>query len=132
MAVEYRNDTVPTAEAIAELYDVAGLRRPTTDLNRIRRMYAGSNLIWSAWSDTRLVGILRGWTDDSYDGYICDLAVHPDYQNQGVGRALLDHVQTGRPDVQFVLRASPLAKDYYGHIGWQRIENGWFWPREPW
>lgn len=132
MAVEYRNDIVPPVEDIAELYDAADLRRPTADVERIRRMYAGSNLVWSAWSDNRLIGILRGWTDGAYDGYVCDLAVHPDYQNQSVGRSLLDHVRSGRPHVQFVLRASPLAKDYYEHIGWQKIENGWFWPREPW
>jgi hypothetical protein len=32
--------------------------------------------------------------------------------------------------VQWVLRASKIAADYYQHIRWQKIENGWSWPRE--
>jgi hypothetical protein len=29
-----------------------------------------------------------------------------------------------------VLRASKIAVDYYKHIGWEPIENGWCWRRE--
>jgi ribosomal protein S18 acetylase RimI-like enzyme len=96
-------------------------------------MFAGSNIVLTAWDGERLVGILRGWTDGAYDGYVCDLAIHPDYQrDRGIGRALLERIRRGRPEVQWVLRASVIAKDYYKHLGWLPIENGWFWPREPW
>ena len=30
------------------------------------------------------------------------------------------------------LRASKIAAQYYEHLGWQKIENGWFVPREAW
>jgi GNAT superfamily N-acetyltransferase len=130
--ITYRDDARPAAEAICELYRAAPLRRPIEDLGRIQRMYAQSNVVLTAWEAERLVGILRGWTDGDYDGYVCDLAVHPHYQKHGIGRELLYRVRTGRPQVQWVLRASVLAKDYYQHVGWQKIENGWYWPREPW
>jgi len=103
-----------------------------TDLERIRRMYEGSNVVVTAWEGERLVGILRGWTDGAYDGYVCDLAVHPLFQKHGIGRALLQRAHANNPDVQWVLRASVIARDYYAHLGWQQIENGWYWPREPW
>lgn len=130
---EYRNDLRPDAAIIAALYDSAALVRPTKNVDRIRRMYESSNVVWTAWRGNRLIGILRGWTDGAYDGYICDLAIDADYQKQGIGRELLARVsgQYG-PEVQWILRASKIAAQYYEHIGWKRIENGWFLARAEW
>jgi GNAT superfamily N-acetyltransferase len=59
--------------------------------------------------------------------------VHPDYQKQGIGRELLARVAAHYGDqVQWVLRASPIAANYYEHIGWKKIENGWFLERRAW
>jgi ribosomal protein S18 acetylase RimI-like enzyme len=181
MPFVYRNDLRPDAAAIARLYDSAGLIRPTKDVDRIRRMYEGSNVVWTAWDvslngaeaqsgasvqraarrgaeqssaeqgsveqssvepssaetggmdGARLAGILRGWTDGAYDGYVCDLAVAAGYQKQGIGRELLARVAAhyGR-EVQWVLRAAPIAAKYYEHLGWKFIENGWSLAREEW
>jgi ribosomal protein S18 acetylase RimI-like enzyme len=128
--LNYRDDIRPDSKIIADLYRAAQLIRPVDDPNRIGRMYQGSNLVLTAWHQERLVGILRGWIDGAFDGYICDLAVDPGYQKQGVGARLLALAREGRPEVQWVLRASKIAAGYYEHIGWKKIENGWFWARE--
>lgn len=128
--IEYRTDVIPAAATLIELFRAAQLNRPLDDPERIAQMYAASNLVVSAWAGDRLVGVLRGWTDGAFDGYVCDLAVHPEFQQSGVGRALLDQVRAERPQVQFVLRASQIAREYYQHLGWQKIENGWFQPRQ--
>ena len=132
----YRSDTVPAPEAIAELYDAARLRRPTTDRERLRRMFEGSNIILTCWDDEpevpRLAALLRGWTDYAYDGFVCDLAVHPEFQKRGIGEELLKRVKAiGAPEVQWILLASVIAKDYYAHVGWEAVGNAWKWPREP-
>lgn len=128
--IEYRSDVHPDAAVIAQLFAAAPLNRPLDDIERIGRMYAASNLVFTAWDGQRLVGILRGWTDGAFDGYICDLAVLPDVQRQGVGRKLLELATSGKPDVQFVVRASQIANEYYAHLGWQKIENGWYLARQ--
>jgi ribosomal protein S18 acetylase RimI-like enzyme len=130
MSIRYTGDERPDVRSIAALYIAAQLRRPVDDLDRIARTYAGSPLVLSAWDGPRLIGILRGWTDGAYDGYVCDLAVDPDYQRQGVGRELLHRCVSESAQVQWVLRASVIATDYYAHLGWTRIENGWVWTRE--
>lgn len=133
MTIHYRNDVQPEASVIAELYRYSPLYRPVDDLARIAAMYAGSNVVLTAWvaakDGDKLVGILRGWTDGAYDGYVCDLAVLPDYQRQGVGRRLLEMCTAMDARIQWVLRASKLATDYYRHLGWEKIENGWDWKR---
>ena len=127
--IAYRDNITPDAQIIADLYRAAPLIRPVDDVARIQRMYQGSNLVLTAWNGDRLVGILRGWIDGAFDGYVCDLAVHPDVQKQGIGAELLKLARQGRPEVQWVLRASKIAATYYEHIGWKQIENGWVWAR---
>ena len=128
--ITYRNDIRPDVKLIAQLYKKAQLNRPVDDLDRLQVMYENSSIVLSAWDGEFLAGILRGWTDGAYDGYICDLAVHPDYQKAGIGKELLNQALSINPQIQFVLRASVIANEYYQHIGWQKIENGWFFSRE--
>ena len=129
--ITIRHDLRPPVADIAGLYTRAQLRRPVADLPRLQRMYDGSTVVITAWSEGRLAGILRGWTDGAFDGYVCDLAVEPDFQQQGIGRQLLEACRAAASaEVQWVLRASIIATDYYAHLGWTRIENGWDWKRE--
>jgi GNAT superfamily N-acetyltransferase len=134
MSVElsFHLDRIPEIEAIRALYAASPLRRPIHDPERIRRMFEGSNVVISAYAGMRLVGVLRGWTDFVYDGYVCDLAIHPAYQKAGVGRRLLELAQGLGEGIRWVLLASPLAKDYYAHLGWKRVERGWELPRKGW
>jgi GNAT superfamily N-acetyltransferase len=129
-SITYRDDFLPPIKSIAALYRAAPLNRPIDDPQRIARMYSGSNIVHTAWDGDRLTGILRGWTDGGFDGYVCDLAVDPEYQKHGIGKELLRRVVASNRQVQFVLRASKIAREYYRHVGWQSIENGWFVPRE--
>ncbi len=128
-AMNIRTDIRPEASMIAALYRASPLYRPVGDVGRIALMYEGSNVVLTAWEENRLVGILRGWTDGVYDGYICDLAVHPEAQNSGVGKALLERALAMDARIQWVLRASEIAANYYAHLGWEKIENGWCWRR---
>ena len=63
MNIEYSLDKRPTADQIIELYDNAGLPRPTHDKERIQKMYDNSNLIFSAWDNDLLVGVSRSIAD---------------------------------------------------------------------
>lgn len=128
--IDYRHDIRPSPQQIAALYQHAGLKRPVHDLPRLQRMFEGANLVFSAWEGERLVGVLRGWTDSAWVGWIADLAVHPDFQKLGIGKELLRRAIATSPEVTFNLRASDIARDYYTHLGWQKIENGWTWKRQ--
>jgi len=123
--ITFRPHTRPDLEAIRILYAAAPLRRPVTDEARLAAMFDGANVIHSAWDGDRLVGLLRGWTDGVFDGYVCDLAVHPRYQQQGVGKGLMALLFPEYPEVRWVLLAAPLAKDYYGRVGWEPLDNAW-------
>jgi len=130
--VTFHLDRRPAVEAIRALYAAAPLRRPIHDPERIRRMFEGSNVVITAYAGDRLVGLLRGWTDFVYDGYVCDLAIHPAFQKTGTGRRLLDLAKGLGEGIQWVLLASPIAKDYYAHVGWEHLPNAWRFSRSGW
>ena len=132
LGLSFHLDRRPDVEAIRALYAAAPLRRPIQDPDRIRRMFEGSNVVISAFERERLVGLLRGWTDFVYDGYVCDLAVHPALQKAGVGRHLLDLAQGLGEGIRWVLLASPIARDYYAHLGWEGLGNAWELSRKGW
>lgn len=89
-AIVYKDYERPDAHVIAALYKASNLQRPIQDLGRLQRMYDHSPLVLTAWDRDRLVGILRGWSDGGFVGYIADLAVDPRYQGHGIGKKLLD------------------------------------------
>jgi GNAT superfamily N-acetyltransferase len=129
MTLRYLHTPKPPVDAICALYAASPLRRPIGDAARIATMFEHSNVVISAWNGDRLVGLLRGWTDFAFDGYLCDLAIHPAYQKQGIGKRLMDEASALGEGVQWVLLASPIAKDYYGHVGWDHLTNAWRLPR---
>src|SRR5258705_12773831 len=89
MAIEYKFDIIPATEVIIDLYKSSGINRSTTDKERIRKMYANSNFIVTAWDKDRLVGIARSLTDFCHCCYLSDLAVRKEYQKRGIGKKLI-------------------------------------------
>ncbi len=129
--ITYNREAGVGADEVIELYRAAGLRRPVDTPDRIERMLQNADLIVCARQSGRLVGIARALTDWSYCCYLSDLAVHPDCQRQGVGRTLIRFVETEvGPEACVLLLAAPAAKDYYGHIGFDKVDNGWIVPRK--
>src|SRR5215471_9870207 len=114
MEITYKYDIVPSADQVAELYDLSALPRPTHDRERIAKMYENSNLIVSAWDEDKLVGVSRSITDWVWCCYLSDLAVHPDYKKSGIGKRLIELTKEKLGDYSMILLLSvPDAMEYY-------------------
>lgn len=125
MEITYKIGTTPDIMQIIEVYNSAGLNRPTTNMARIAAMYSNSNLIISAWHNDILVGISRALTDFCYCCYLSDLSVRKEYQTMGIGKELiaLTKEQIGEQTTLILLSAAT-AMEYYPRIGFDKIENG--------
>ena len=125
MNITYKTGTIPSAQQIIELYDSAGLKRPTHDAARIERMYQNSNLVVSAWDGEKLVGVSRALTDFCYSCYLSDLAVTKDYQKEGIGKKLVEKTKEAIGDeTMLLLLSAPTAMEYYPKIGMETVHNG--------
>jgi GNAT superfamily N-acetyltransferase len=126
MEIIYRTNYPVSAADVAELFNQSGIRRPTEDLGRIQRMLDQANLTITAWDGDNFVGIGRALTDFSFCCYLSDLAVTKAYQKQGIGRAIIDVIESVLgPKVMITLLAAPEAMSYYPHVGFEKADNAW-------
>ncbi|MBV8887245.1 MAG: GNAT family N-acetyltransferase [Chroococcidiopsidaceae cyanobacterium CP_BM_RX_35] len=126
MAVQYYINIKLEPEELAALFEKSGIRRPSSDLSRLRQMIDNANLTVTAWDDGQLVGVARALTDFSWCCYLSDLAVDCAYQSQGIGRELvrLMRAEAGEGST-LVLVSAPEAMGYYPKIGFEATQNAW-------
>jgi len=76
--------------------------------------------------DGILVGIARCMTDFHYVCYLSDLAVHKNYQMNGIRKNLhlLTQDQLGSQG-KLILVAAPTANSYYEHIAFTGSQRCW-------
>jgi ribosomal protein S18 acetylase RimI-like enzyme len=125
--IEYRTDHPIEPAEIARLLDASGIARPTGNLARIAKMYAGSSFVISAWDAARLVGLCRGLTDFSYTCYLSDLAVDRSHQKSGIGREMIRRARELIGDeVTLLLLSAPEALEYYPKVGFEKVSNAFY------
>ena len=131
--ITYRSDVKLTAEAFIDLLkrSTLGARRPIDSRQRIQSMLDHGNVLITAWSGDKLVGISRALTDFSFCCYLSDLAVDEAFQKQGIGKQLIDEThKVAGEDTALILLAAPAAQEYYPKIGMQRFEHCFMIPRK--
>ena len=126
--IEYRIGNDLDLEATIELYRAStlGERRPISNKPVMSAMIRDADLIVTAWDGELMVGIARTLTDFAYSAYLSDLAVHADYQRQGIGKALIDKtIEALDPTCFLTLLAAPAASEYYAKIGFEHHPRAW-------
>ncbi|KHF39965.1 GNAT family N-acetyltransferase [Halalkalibacter okhensis] len=123
--ITYKLNTSIQPSELSHVFTESGIRRPADDLPRLKRMIENSDILISAWIETELVGIARAITDYSYCCYLSDLAVIKKYQSFGIGKELVRLLQEQlSEEVALILLSAPNAMEYYPHIGFEKIDNG--------
>ncbi|MFA6958156.1 MAG: GNAT family N-acetyltransferase [Thermoanaerobaculia bacterium] len=126
--ITYRIGNDIDLDAFIELYRAStlGERRPIGNRETMAAMLEHGNLTVSAWDGERLVGVSRSLTDFAYVAYLADLAVHAEYQRQGIGIELIARTRAAMgPDSSIILLAAPAAADYYPKIGFTHRPQAW-------
>ena len=128
MTISYQINTCISTDQFIDLLKHSTLaeRRPVDDRQCMEGMINNSNLTVCAWHKDKLVGIARSMTDFHYACYLSDLAVHLEYQKQGIGKKLqtITQKQLGKR-CKLILVAAPAANSYYGHIGFSNNPHCW-------
>ncbi|MCP1547438.1 MULTISPECIES: GNAT family N-acetyltransferase [Methylorubrum] len=105
--------------------------RPDEDLERLRRILKGSDLIVTARLGGRLVGVARTLTDFAFCAYLATLAVARDCQGLGIGRRLIAETRAAAgPEVSLLLTAAPGIEGYYEALGMPRVPHAFRTDRE--
>ncbi|MEO5582203.1 MAG: GNAT family N-acetyltransferase [Saprospiraceae bacterium] len=131
MNINYSIDRIPDVDQVIELYNNAGLPRPTGDRDRIHTMYLNSNFIVSGWDGDLLVGVARSLTDYNWSCYLADLAVRKEYQILGIGNKLIELTKEKMgPTCMILLLSVPGAMEYYPKVGFEKMNSAFWMKRE--
>jgi GNAT superfamily N-acetyltransferase len=128
MPITYSTDSSLDVFHVIDLYNrsTLGERRPVDKPDVFQGMIDNASILVTAWDEKKLVGIARSLSDFVYVTYLSDLAVDENYQQQGIGKQLIELTQAQTSlDCMMVLLAAPKANDYYPKLGFTPNPRGW-------
>jgi ribosomal protein S18 acetylase RimI-like enzyme len=107
-------------EELSSLYLAAGMgNKAPAD---IKIAFSNSMFKCFVYDSKRLIGVGRALADGFDAAYICDIAVHPEYQGQGIGKAIvLKLVELSKDHRKIILYAAPGKDTFYLKLGFKRM-----------
>lgn len=109
-------------EALSDLYRIAPLGEKKPEA--LRTAYSNSRYKCFLYDAGKLIGAGRALADGIDCAYICDVAVHPEYQGQGLGKSIVDKlVEFSRGHKKIILYANPGKEAFYQKLGFKRMNT---------
>lgn len=109
--------------ALCEVFRLAPLG--TRDPEKLKKAANQSHTVCSAYAGKQLIGFGRALSDGQYQSAIYDVVVLPDYQNQGVGHAIMKALLEKLPkSAPILIFASPGKQDFYKKFGFGNLRTG--------
>lgn len=120
--IEYR-ERRQDFPSLAELYHAAGLGNNRTP-DQVRTVFENSRYAVTAFCNGVLVGAGRSFGDEFDCAVICDLAVMPAFQGQGIGERMLKLlIEKVKHHQRIVLYAKPGTEEFYRKRGFSKMKT---------
>jgi len=123
MSLEWRHTLeVLDWNELSRLYEIAplGTKKPAD----LQVVFSNSLFKCLVYEDGRLVGAGRAVADGLDCSYICDVAVHPDCQGIGLGKAIVAKlVEFSRGHRKIILYAVAGKEPFYKKLGFKRMRT---------
>lgn len=109
-------------EALSELYRIAPLgNKPAENL---KIAFGNSRYVCFIYDGKKLIGTGRALADGVDCSYICDVALHPDYQGLGLGKAIINKlVELSEGHRKIILYANPGKETFYHKRGFRLMKT---------
>jgi ribosomal protein S18 acetylase RimI-like enzyme len=121
MAIEWIDslDSVDLEE-LSHLYEIAPLgHKMPADL---KIAFSNSRFKCFVYDAGRLIGAGRALADGVDCSYLCDIAVHPAHQGQGIGKEIVARlVDLSKDHRKIILYAVPGKEAFYRKLGFKRM-----------
>jgi len=107
---------------LSRLYRIAPLGEKKPE--HLELSFTNSRFKCFVFSDGALVGAGRALADGVDCSYICDVAVHPDYQGRGLGKAIVSRLRDlSAGHRKIILYANPGKEGFYQKLGFLRMRT---------
>jgi N-acetylglutamate synthase-like GNAT family acetyltransferase len=103
---------------LCELYRIAPLGEK--DPVELETAFSNSMYRFFVYHDGNIVGVGRALADGSDCSYICDIAVHPDFQGTGLGKEIVSRLtKASHGHKKIILYAVPGKEAFYQKFGFR-------------
>lgn len=110
-------------DELSNLYKIAPLGQK--DPGDLQIAFSNSRYKCFVFDNEKLIGVGRGLADGVDCSYICDVAVHPDYQGQGLGRDIINRLkELSAGHKKIILYSNPGKEGFYKKLGFLRMRTG--------
>ncbi|MBU0480210.1 MAG: GNAT family N-acetyltransferase [Proteobacteria bacterium] len=93
-------------------------------LNDLEVVFTNSKFKCFVYHDNRLIGAGRALADGKDCSYICDIAIHPEYQGLGLGKQIvLNLVRLSQGHKKIILYANPGKEGFYAKLGFKKMNT---------
>jgi len=107
-------------QELALLYKLAPLG--DKDPSDLKTVFSNSRFKFFVFEGRKLCAAGRALADGADCSYICDVAVHPEYQGSGLGKAIVSKlVAASQGHKKIILYAVPSKVDFYHALGFKRM-----------
>jgi ribosomal protein S18 acetylase RimI-like enzyme len=107
---------------LSNLYKIAPLGDKKVE--DLKVVFANSLYKVFVYEEEKLVGVGRALADGVDCSYICDVAIHPDYQDKGIGKSLVSKlVELSRGHNKIILYSYPGKENFYVKLGFAKMNT---------
>lgn len=107
---------------LSNLYRIAPLGNKPPDA--LATVFGNSRFMCFVYAGDVLVGAGRALADGLDCSYIADVAVHPDHQGRGLGRAVVrELIELSRGHKKIILYANPGKEGFYTSLGFLHMNT---------
>lgn len=107
---------------LSDLYRAAplGEKKPM----HLQKVFANSMFKCFVYEGVKLIAAGRALADGGDCSYICDIAVMPSHQGEGLGKKIVAHlVEASRGHKKIILYAVPGKEPFYKKFGFMRMKT---------
>ena len=109
-------------DELSNLYRIAPLGAKNPEDLKIA--FSNSRYKCFVFDDGKLIGVGRALADGVDCSYLCDVAVHPDYQGIGLGKEIINKLKEfSAGHKKIILYASPGKEGFYQKLGFMRMRT---------
>jgi len=107
-------------KALSHLSKIAPLGDKPSEM--LKTAFTNSRCTYFVYDNDKLIGVGRALADGVDSAYLCDIAIHPDYQGLGIGKAITQKLLDGVEGYSKIILFANVGKDgFYAKLGFEKM-----------